>query len=257
MNIYENEIKEKEKKKTLYQEEYARLVLSDIFNEKCNNLQHIEPKNSSPDLIDKSKSLGFEITYGMIPQKVLKVFKTEMTKQKYDELCELQKIRTELFNFSQNCFGIKVPQECKRNHYENLSVGAKKCISILPVNNKDIYVVETGLNLNLDIYSIFGKYIKLNSPNSSYDSCIKEINLFVMDVSFEYNKWDVKTIKNNLEILLNSKDYKRKFYEIYLCFKKGIYVFSPFKNQIRFFKISNEVQKVSINRAEVFSGYKR
>jgi len=257
MNIYEKEINEKEKKKTLYQEEYARILLSNIFNEKCNNLQHIKPKNLSPDLIDKSKSLGFEITYGMIPKKVLEVFKTEMTNQKYDELCELQKTRTELFNFSQNCIGIKVPQECKRNHYENLSVGAKKCISILPVNNKDGYGISTGLNLDLDIYSIFGKYIKLNSPNSSYDSSLKEINLFVIDVSFEYNEWDVKTIKNHLEILLNSRDYKRKFCEIYLCLTESIYVFAPFKNQIRFFKISNEVQKVSINRAEVFSGYKR
>ncbi len=167
-------------------ENQAKDLLSSRIKNEYGNLKRIEPKNSSPDLVDEMHSLGVEVTRGLTPS----VFPCSSEQISLGE---------ELYRFAVDYFGLNIPDWLKLGGYVSLSEEARKMVTICKSGNK-ITFAFIKLNLNSALVSAVNKKLeKMNKPNNSYRRDLDSIDLFV----YEYGQSDLIPEENNYSFLFH------------------------------------------------------
>lgn len=204
---------------TEYDEEYVRNLLKLIYPNKFASLSHISPKTSSPDLVDKNKSIGVEVTNGLCSTK----FKESLLSK------QQSKVESEILNFKKKFFGPNKLLHDKKDAYEKLSLDARRRVFFDEIPNMNQPVLWSFSISNFEQLrdAICFKLQKLNSSNSSYLN-LNEIDLFVLGNGAPVLASEMDKVKKSVEEFYNCRNFKKSFNNIYIDFLSDFYVLNLF-----------------------------
>lgn len=202
--------------------------LKRIFPEKYSGLVPIEPENFSPDLIDNNKKIGVEVTLGLPSENALKkLYESHANEIKgcFDESMNYFLKPTKIHGINKTNFNINIAQDKKDEKYNKLDIYFKKNLKQVNVENDKVYAEVYDMNIDYDISTILGKYVKLNSSHSSYKDNLIEINLFVRPYIYYYGELeDIIELSNKLKKVLNCLNFEKKFKFIYISVPETLFI---------------------------------